>query len=258
MPEKKIKVVGIGNAIVDIIADVGEEFLLSCNIEKGSMRLVCEKESADLNSRIKVKKILSGGSVANTIAALALLKNKVAFIGKVNDDDLGNEFEKELKKTGVLYKTKKAKVTDLSTGSCIVLTTPDSQRTMNTCLGVAGMLGPEDIDEKLLEDSEMVYIEGYLWDQETARDSVDKVINIAREKNIKTAINLSDYLCVRRHLEEFKKTINQVDLLFANEKEAMALFEIDDIDIALKRLSKIKKLTSACHDVRERIGYHIR
>ncbi|MBM3706169.1 MAG: adenosine kinase, partial [Actinobacteria bacterium] len=146
MSEKQISVTGIGNAIIDIIAGVDDRFLDRFNLTKGSMKLICEQEAADLQAKIKVKKVISGGSVANTIAGLAILGNKVAFIGKVKNDDLGNAFEEDLKKLGIIYCTKKAEGDHPPTACCIVLSTPDAARTMNTFLGVAGMLYPEDID----------------------------------------------------------------------------------------------------------------
>jgi len=151
--KRKYSVVGIGNAIVDIIANVEEDFLNVCNLTKGTMRLICEEEAESLHSRIAVKKTISGGSVANTIAGLAILGNKVAFIGKVKNDVLGCAFENDLRTLGVTYITKKANGDVPSTARCIVLTTPDAQRTMNTCLGIAGLLTPEDIDEDLIKNS---------------------------------------------------------------------------------------------------------
>ena len=165
MDGKKISVVGIGNAIVDVIANVEDEFLETCRLEKGSMHLICEEDADVLHSQIMVKKMISGGSVANSIAALAILGNRVAFIGKVGNDELGNSFGRELKDLGVIFNTPKSENTGLSTAGCIVLTTPDSQRTMNTCLGVAGNLYPEDVDKKLIADAKIALMEGYLWDQ---------------------------------------------------------------------------------------------
>lgn len=237
---KKISVVGIGNAIVDIAANVDEDFLKVCKLKKGSMRLVCEKEADFIHSQISVKKIISGGSVANTIAGLAALGNRVGFIGKVKDDSLGNAFEYELKKLGVIFNTKKAKDGSLSTARCIVLTTPDSQRTMGTCLGIAGKLNPGDIDEKIINNSEIVFMEGYLWDQDTARNAVNKMIEIAEKSRSKIALTLSDKFCVERHHREFNETIlNYVDVLFANEEEIKALFGIADIGSVVKKVSKL-------------------
>jgi sugar/nucleoside kinase (ribokinase family) len=240
MNEKKINVVGIGNAIVDVIANVEDEFLKTCKLEKGSMRLVCEEEANTLHSQISVIKVISGGSVANSIAGLAILGNRVAFIGKVNNDELGNAFGKELKKLGVIFNTPKAEDVELSTARCIVLTTPDSQRTMNTCLGIAGNLYPEDIDDNLITESKIAFIEGYLWDQQPAKKAVSRVIDLAAGSGSSIAMSLSDKMCVERHRKEFNDTVSRsVDILFSNENEIMALFEVGNMESAIKMASEL-------------------
>ena len=238
MNEKKISVVGIGNAIVDVIANVEDDFLKVCKLEKGSMRLICEEEADTLHSQISIKKVISGGSVANSIAGLAILGNRVAFIGKVSNDELGKAFDKELKKLGVIFNTPKSKDAKLSTARCIVLTTPDSQRTMNTCLGIAGNLYPEDIDDRLVTGSEIAFIEGYLWDQVTAQNAVSKVLDLAVGSGSIIAMSLSDRICVERHRKEFGNTVSKyIDILFANENEIMALFNVNNLGSAIKIVS---------------------
>ncbi|MBN1299225.1 MAG: adenosine kinase [Actinobacteria bacterium] len=240
MKNKKIHVTGIGNAIVDVIASVDDKFLYECRLDKGSMKLICEDEARDLHRKIEIKKIISGGSVANTIAGLATLGNKVAFIGKVKDDEMGNIFSSELAKLKILYRTKKAGPQHLPTASCIVLTTPDAQRTLNTFLGIAGMLEPKDMDAGLIKSSEVVYIEGYLFDQEKAYAAVKKAAGIASSSGIKIAMTLSDSYCVQRNRAKFNELLNiKTDILFANEEEIKMLFEVNDFNDAIKKCSEL-------------------
>jgi sugar/nucleoside kinase (ribokinase family) len=240
MMDKKISIVGIGNAIVDVLANVKDEFLKSCRLQKGSMKLVCEEEADLLYSRIIVEKVISGGSVANTIAGLAVLGDRVAFIGKVRDDELGNAFADELKKLGVIFNTAKSDNSRMSTARCIVLTTPDSQRTMSTCIGIAGMLFPEDIDEKIIMNSEFIFIEGYLWDQVNAKKAVIRAAELAIKSKTKIALTLSDKMCVERHRKEFNDIINMgVNCIFGNESEIIALYGSKNIKGAIKSISKL-------------------
>jgi sugar/nucleoside kinase (ribokinase family) len=237
LKHKKIDVLGIGNAIVDISANVNENFLHTNDFKKGVMKLINEEESRNLNKKIKAVKITPGGSAANTIAALAVMGNKVAFIGKVKNDEFGVLFEKDLKNLGIFFNTPKEKGNDYSsTAVCIVLTTPDAQRTMNTCLGVAGSLDEKDIDEALVSKTGIIYLEGYLWDKENAKKAFLKAINIAHKNHSKTALSLSDPFCVERHRDEFINLIqNKIDILFANEIEILSLFQIPDFNEAVKR-----------------------
>ncbi|MBM3707114.1 MAG: adenosine kinase [Actinobacteria bacterium] len=251
MKKRKYSVTGIGNAIVDVIANVEEGFLSVCNLIKGTMRLVCEEEAESLHSRISVKKTISGGSAANTIAGLAVLGNNVAFIGKVKNDELGHAFENNLNALGVTFLTKKAEGDVPSTARCIVLTTPDAQRTMSTCLGIAGFLTEDDIDENLIKNSSILYIEGYLWDQKIALRAVRKAIDAAKKYDCRIALSLSDPFCVQRNRKDFLKIIRGcVDFLFANEAEILFLFETDDINTAVdkcKNLVSVAALTRAEH-----------
>jgi sugar/nucleoside kinase (ribokinase family) len=239
LEHKSIDVLGIGNAIVDVVANVKESFLKANNLSKGIMRLISEEEAARLNRMINAVKISSGGSAANTIAGLAALGNSVAFIGKVRNDDLGTIFENDLKNLGVIFNTKKENRGFSSTAVCIVLTTSDAQRTMNTCLGVAGNLSPDDIDEELVASSSIIYLEGYLWDQQPAKNAFLKAIDIAHKNKGKVALTLSDPFCVERHRIEFLNLIqNKIDILFANEIEILFLLETMDFDSVIRNCKK--------------------
>jgi sugar/nucleoside kinase (ribokinase family) len=233
--QKKYGVVGIGHAIVDVLADVEDEFLAAHKLEKGMMKLIDEADVEALHDRIKSAARESGGSVANTIAGLASLGDRVAFMGKVKDDHLGNIFEKGLNDLGVVYCTKKADEGS-ATACCVVLTTPDAQRTMNTCLGISGTMGPEDIDEEVITESRVLYLEGYLWDTDMAKKAFLKAMETASASRGEVALSLSDPFCVERHREEFLELLEKnTDILFANEEEIKMLFEVAQFEEALKR-----------------------
>ncbi|GAG14741.1 unnamed protein product, partial [marine sediment metagenome] len=243
---KKYMVVGIGNAIVDILANVEDRFLDIHKMEKGMMQLIDEAGVASLHKKIKAEKQASGGSAANTIAGLASLGHDVAFIGKVKDDELGRTFEKGLNDIGVMYCTKRSSEGS-ATACCVILTTPDAQRTMNTCLGISGTLGPEDIDEKMISGAGIVYLEGYLWDSEPAKAAFKKAIRTAGKSGGEVALSLSDSFCVERYRAEFLELIeNHTDILFANEDEIKTLFEAGSFEEAARscaRYSNIFALT---------------
>ncbi len=235
MDKKKYKVTGIGNAIVDIVAHVQDEFLMDHDLEKGIMKIVEEDQIKKLHSKVDVVKEVSGGSAANTISGLADLGDPVAFIGKVKNDRLGKSFEKSLKDMGVVYRTGKAESAQ-PTASCVILTTPDAQRTMNTCLGISGSLGPGDIDEEIISDSEIIYLEGYLWDRPEAKKAFLKAAEMARKHKAKVALSLSDPFCVKRHRKEFLELVNgKIDILFANEEEIKSLFSTDTFSLATQK-----------------------
>ena len=241
--KKKYSVTGIGNAIIDIVANVEDDFIKKHNLDKGSMRIITEDEAQWLNGQISAVKMLSGGSAANTVAGLAMLGHKVAFIGKVKDDPCGKAFEKQLKAIGVTFITQKAQDSTSSTARCIVLSTPDAQRTMNTCLGIAGLIGPEDIDEETITNSSIIYLEGYLWDKDIAKKAIMKAIELAQSTGSKVAFSLSDSFCVIRHKEEFLDLVNNhIDILFANELEITALFSTDNLDFAIDKCKQSKIL----------------
>jgi sugar/nucleoside kinase (ribokinase family) len=242
MPGKKYKVLGIGNAIVDIAAGVEDDFIERLNLKKGTMMIVDEPGIKILYSSIKAIKEVSGGSVANTIAALSLLGNKVAFIGKVGNDPLGESFRKDLENLRVDYLTVKAE-SILPTACCIVLTTPDAQRTMSTYLGVSGLLDPEDIDEDSISQSEIIYLEGYLCDSDRAKEALSKARRIALKSGGKVALSLSDSFCVERHRDDFLKIIKEeISILFANEEEIKSLFKSKSLEVAISRCTELKNI----------------
>ncbi len=244
--EKRYGVVGIGNAIVDILASVEEDLLMELKLEKGMMKLISEEEIRLLHGRVANSKQISGGSAANTIAGMAILGSKVAFIGKVGDDQLGRSFERGLSDIGVFYRTRRYSSMG-STGCCIVMTTPDAQRTMNTCLGISGALEPRDIDGDTIYNSEIVYLEGYLMDSESARKAFAKAVGLSRKSGGRIALTLSDTLCVERHRREFMRLLAEdIDIIFANEDEIKMLFQssgFEDAADACKKYDKIFALT---------------
>ena len=209
-----MKILGIGNAIVDVICKVDDTFIADNNLTKSTMKLVDETEFEKLLSNLKIEDTVSGGSVANSIAGLSQLGNKVGFIGKINDDDLGQKYEDGLKKEKVeyFYSKKKEK---LPTGTCLILITPDSERTMCTFLGTAGKINENDVDINAIKNSEMIFLEGYLWDEGDPKKAFDKAIQNAK----KTAMSLSDLFCVERHKSHFLDLVkNKLDVVFANEQ----------------------------------------
>ncbi len=233
MSETRFDVLGIGNAIVDVLAHVDEEFLVRHDLVKGSMRLIDEVEAERLYEALGPTLEQSGGSAANTIAALASFGCRAAFIGKVKDDQLGNVFAHDIRATGAHFGTPMAE-DGPSTARCLVLVTPDGERTMNTWLGAAQNLGPEDVDEELVAASGIVYLEGYLWDPPAAKEAFRKAAEVARASGRKVALSLSDAFCVDRHRESFLDLIrNAVDILFANEAEIKSLYQVKTFNDAM-------------------------
>ena len=214
-----MKVLGIRNAIIDVICKVGDDFLSRNNLTKGTMKLVDETEFKKLISNLKIEQTVSGGSVANSIVGLSQLNNNVGFIGKINDDKFGNEDEKGLKKENVnCFYTKKKE--NIPTGTCLILITPDAERTMCTFLGVAGKINKQDIDINAIKNSEILFLEGYLWDKGEPKEAFIKAIKNSK----KTAMSLSDIFCVERHKEDFLNLVkSNLDIVFANEQEIQAL-----------------------------------
>ncbi len=216
-----MKVVGVGNAIVDVICKVKDEFLIQNNLTKSTMKLVDEIEFKKLLSSLTITETIAGGSVANTMVGLSQLGNNVSFIGKVNDDNLGNKYEESLIKEKVTYFYKKRKET-IPTGTCLILLTPDSERTMCTFLGIAGKINEQDIDELAIKQSELVFLEGYLWDEGEPKSAFSKAFKLAN----KIAMSLSDKFCVDRHKESFLDLVkNKLDITFANEQEILHLID---------------------------------
>ena len=215
-----MKVLGIGNAIVDVICKVEENFITKNNLTKGTMKLIFDDtEFKNLLINLKIEKSISGGSVANSIVGLSQLKNQVGFMGKISDDDFGIKYEEGLKKENVKYYYKKQKE-NLPTGTCLILVTPDSERTMCTFLGIAGKISENDIDEKIIKKSELIFLEGYLWDEGQPKKAFEKAISNSN----KVAMSLSDLFCVERHKMQFLELVkNKIDIVFANEQEIMSL-----------------------------------
>ena len=216
-----MKIFGIGNAIVDVICKVEESFLTKNNLVKSTMKLVDEKEFMQLLSSLNIERTIAGGSVANSIVGLTQLGNEASFIGKVSEDKLGNDYEKSLTDEKVNYCYKK-KLEKIPTGTCLILITPDSERTMCTFLGIAGKISPADINENFIKQSELVFLEGYLWDEGEPKAAFDKALNLTN----KSAMSLSDKFCVDRHKKSFYDlVINKLNIIFANEQEIMALID---------------------------------
>ncbi len=233
-----MKILGIGNAIVDVICKVEDKFIVQNNLTKSTMKLVDEVEFKKLLSFLKIEETVSGGSVANSIVGLSQLGNKVGFIGKVSDDDLGNKYEEGLRKENVQYFYSK-KEEAISTGTCLILITPDSERTMVTFLGTAGKISDNDIDANAVKKSEILFLEGYLWDEGEPKKAFEKAINNSN----KVAMSLSDLFCVERHKPHFLELVkNKLDITFANEQEIMSLINVKKFDEVINFAREINKL----------------
>ena len=234
----KMKILGIGNAIVDVICKVNEEFINQNNLTKGTMKLIFDdKEFKSMLSSLKIEKTISGGSVANSIVGLSQLGNKVGFIGKVSDDELGNKYEEGLKSENVEYFYSKKKE-ELPTGTCLILVTPDSERTMSTFLGTAGKINENDVNSEVVKQAEIIFLEGYLWDEGEPKRAFEKAINGAN----KVAMTLSDQFCVDRHKPHFLELVkNKLDITFANEQEMMSLIDAKNFDEVVSFGREIKK-----------------
>ncbi len=234
-----MKILGIGNAIVDVICKVDDNFINQNKLTKGTMKLIFEEnEFRNLLKNLKVEKTVSGGSVANSIVGLSQLGNQVGFIGKVSDDDFGSKYEDGLKKENVKYLYSKKKE-ELPTGTCLILVTPDSERTMCTFLGTAGKINENDINSEVIKQSDIIFLEGYLWDEGEPKKAFDKAINSAN----KIAMSLSDQFCVDRHKTHFLDLVkNKLDITFANEQEMMSLIDAKDFTEVIEFGKKIGKL----------------
>ena len=234
-----MKILGIGNAIIDVICKVNDSFIEQNNLTKSTMKLFFdENEFKNLLTNLKIEKTVSGGSVANSIVGLSQLGNKVGFIGKVSDDDFGHKYEEGLKKEDVeyFYSKKKEK---LPTGTCLILVTPDSERTMCTFLGTAGKINENDVDSDVVKKSEIIFLEGYLWDEGEPKKAFDKAINNAN----KVAMSLSDQFCVERHKPHFSNLVkNKLDITFANEQEITSLIEAKNFNEVIDFSKQLNKL----------------
>ena len=248
-----MKILGIGNAIVDVICKVDEDFITKNNLSKGLMKLIFDQnEFSNLLSNLKVEKTISGGSVANSIVGLSQLGDKVGFIGKISNDDFGVKYEEGLKKEKVnFFYTKKKEL--LPTGTCLILITPDSERTMCTFLGTAGKISKNDLDAKAIKKSDLVFLEGYLWDEGDPKDAFEKAIDLAN----KTAMSLSDKFCVDRHKPNFLNLVkNKLDLVFANEGEIISLIDAKNFDEVISFGKEIKKHLVITRGERGAISIH--
>jgi len=237
-----MKILGIGNAIVDVICKVEDQYLIDNELTKSTMKLVDEFEFQKLLSTLKIDQTISGGSVANSIVGLSQLGNDVGFIGKVNADDLGQKYEEGLTKEKVQYFYNKKKEI-LPTGTCLILITPDAERTMVTFLGIAGKINQNDINEKAVQESEMIFLEGYLWDEGEPKSAFDKAMSLSNTK----VMSLSDQFCVERHKGDFLDLVkNKLDITFTNEQEIKSLIDaktFEDVIEFGKQLGKILIIT---------------
>ena len=232
-----MKILGIGNAIVDVLCKVSDDFLAKNLLTKSTMKLVDETEFKKLLFSLKIEETISGGSIANSIVGLSQLGNEVGFLGKVNDDELGKKYEEGLKRENVKYLYEKKKE-PIPTGSCLILITPDSERTMCTFLGTAGKISDKDVIEDDIKNSEMIFLEGYLWDEGEPKKAFDKAIHCSK----KTAMSLSDLFCVERHKSHFFDLVqNSLDIVFANEQEITALINAKSFDEVIAFSKQIKK-----------------
>ncbi len=233
-----MKILGIGNAIVDVICKVDDKFITENNLTKSTMKLVDEAELKNLLPSLKIEETVSGGSVANSIVGLSQLGNQVGFIGKVSDDNFGNKYEEGLKKENVKYfYSKKKEITP--TGTCLILVTPDSERTMVTFLGTAGKINANDININAVKESEILFLEGYLWDEGEPKTAFEQAINNSN----KVAMTLSDLFCVERHKKHFLELVkNKLDITFANEQEFLSLIDTKKFEDVVNFAKSLKKL----------------
>ena len=233
-----MNVLGIGNAIVDVICKVNDDFLIKNGLTKSTMKLINEEEFKKISSNLKIEKTIAGGSIANSIVGLAQLKNDVSFIGKINDDKFGLSYEKSLISENVKYFYNKKKE-NVPTGTCLILITPDSERTMCTFLGISGKITPNDLKEDVIRESEIIFLEGYLWDEGSPKDAFNKALKLAN----KSAMTLSDKFCVDRHKDSFLNLVkNNLDITFANEQEILSLINGKSFEDAINFAKEQKKL----------------
>ena len=248
-----MKILGIGNAIVDVICKVDDSFIEQNNLTKSTMKLFFdENEFKNLLTDLKIEKTVSGGSVANSIVGLSQLGNKVGFIGKVSDDDFGVKYEQGLKKENVEYFYSKKKE-ELPTGTCLILVTPDSERTMCTFLGTAGKINENDVSSEAIKKSEVIFLEGYLWDEGDPKKAFDKAINNAN----KVAMSLSDLFCVERHKPHFLNLVkNKIDITFANEQEITSLIDAKNFNEVIDFSKQLNKLVVVTRGEKGAVAVH--
>ena len=248
-----MKILGIGNAIVDVICKVDDNFITQNNLTKSTMKLFFdENEFKNLLKNLKIEKTVSGGSVANSIVGISQLGDKAGFIGKVSDDEFGSKYEEGLKKENVDYFYSKKKE-DLPTGTCLILVTPDSERTMCTFLGTAGKINENDINSDVIKKSKIVFLEGYLWDEGEPKKAFDKAINNAN----KVAMSLSDQFCVDRHKPHFLELVkNKLDITFANEQEIKSLIDAKDFNEVIEFSKQLDKLIVVTRGEKGAVAIH--
>ena len=236
MPAPRFDVVGIGNALVDVIAHAGDGFLDEHGLVKGSMELIDTERAVDLYRALGMAVEMSGGSAANTMCGVASLGGRAAYIGKVSDDELGNVFGHDLNALGVSFRRGAAEA-GTPTGRCIIVVTPDAQRTMNTYLGVSSLLSADDLDEAAIADGAVLYMEGYLYDRDDAKKAFRRAAAVAHDAGRKVSLTLSDSFCVDRHRQDFAALVrDEVDILFGNSAELCSLYEVDSLDEAIDRV----------------------
>jgi len=236
------KILGIGNAIIDVFVKVDDSFLQKNKLIKGSMKLIEKSEFENLKNTIKIEKIEAGGSVANTMAGIAYLKGDPSFIGKINSDEFGKIYKKSLEKINVNFRYSE-KNESLPTGASIIFITPDSERTMCTYLGISSQLSKDDINEDDIKDYEVIFLEGYLWDKGLSEEMFKHVINLAKKNNIKIAMSLSDIFCVTRHRKDFfNLLISDLNILIGNENEINELMQKNNLIDSISEIIKINKL----------------
>jgi sugar/nucleoside kinase (ribokinase family) len=241
---QQFDLLGIGNSVVDLLYKVDDEFIKNNKLEKGVMTLIDEEKAEKFYSKLKQGVEVAGGSVANSTVGFASLSGKPAFIGKIKDDNLGKSFSKSLDDNKVFYKTKPS-LEGPGTARCFIFVTPDAQRTMNTYIGACSLLSPKDIDEELVKNSRITYLEGYCWEEQLAKESLIKAAEIAHKADNKVSLTLSDPFCVERHRDEFKDLVKKhIDILFANEIEANKLCQTENFDESIKEISEITEIAA--------------
>ena len=241
---KQFDLLGIGNSVVDVLYEVDEEFIKKNNLQKSVMTLIDEEKAEKFYSQLKQGVEVAGGSVANSTVGFASLSGKPAFIGKIKNDNLGKAFSKSLADNKVFYKTEPI-LEGSGTARCFIFVTPDAQRTMNTYIGACSLLSPKDIDEELVKNSKITYLEGYCWEEQLAKESLIKAAELAHKADNKVSLTLSDPFCVERHRDEFKDLLKKhIDILFANEIEAKKLCETQDLEESAKEISNMIEIVA--------------
>ena len=241
---KQFDLLGIGNSVVDVLYEVDETFIKNNKLEKDVMTIIDEEKAEKFYSQLKQGIEVAGGSVANSTVGFASLSGKPAFIGKIKDDNLGKSFSTSLSNAGVFYKTKP--ITDgPGTARSFIFVTPDAQRTMNTYIGACSLLSPKDMDEKIIKNSKITFLEGYVWEEDLAKESLVKAAEISRKAGNKVALTLSDPFCVKKHKLEFKELIKKnIDILFANELEVKELCQSEDLEESAKEISNMIEIVA--------------